>query len=160
MEKRCQRCGCQAVASCTGKTSDLFGMRWPGGKEQSGYVPPHNLIGLREKGASSDYLNFSWCLVCGQIQGEWPTQAGVSHLVKYAEPRYWEAIICTTNTTRPDLEGEWYHGWYSVFFRAKTKERVEEHLEAHTPDQCVHWFVHEVCEETTVPDDADIEELD
>lgn len=147
------------MASCTGKTDHLFGVRWPGGKEQKGYVPPHELLGLREEGAAKNYMNFSWCLVCGQIQGEWPTKAGVSHLIKYAEKRYWEVIVCTTNTFRSDLDSEAMHGWYSMFFHATTKEQVELYMEAQPPDHSVHCFVREVDEEMTVPDDANIMEI-
>lgn len=146
----CQRCGHRAVASCTGKTSDLFGMKWPGGKEQWGYVPPHDLIGLREGGASSDYVNFSWCLVCGQIQGEWPVKSGQSYLDKYAPKRYWEVIVC------PAMEE-----WFSMYFLAKTKEEVEEKMDGgqYGGGNTIHFWVHEVCEETTIPEDAEVEEL-
>jgi hypothetical protein len=86
----CQTCGCSCVIAITGEVGDLFGMIWPGGKEQKGYVPPHDLIGLRENNASNDYLNFHLCLVCGQVQGDWPTKAGRSHLEKYAEDQEFE----------------------------------------------------------------------
>lgn len=81
----CQRCKNPTVARCTGKVDDKFGLIWPGGKKQSGHVPPHKLLGLRENDASSDYLNFSWCLACGQIQGEWPTEAVGKELIAEEE---------------------------------------------------------------------------
>jgi hypothetical protein len=76
----CQRCGSAAIARMTAKCDDRFGMRWPGGKIQTGHVLPHELIGLRENGADHDHVNMSWCLACGQIQGEWPTKIGKKYL--------------------------------------------------------------------------------
>lgn len=89
-ERECQRCRHTCIAAVTGKTSDLFGFRWPGGKEHVGYVLPHALIGLREGDASNDYMNFSYCLVCGQIQGKWPVGGANKYMKEYAKPRYFK----------------------------------------------------------------------
>ena len=43
-------------------------MRWPKGKEQIGYVPSSLNIG------GGDYVEFKYCLSCGQIQGKWPAK--------------------------------------------------------------------------------------
>ena len=48
------------------------------------------MIGLREGEASNDYMNFSYCLVCGQIQGKWPVGGARRYLKEFAEPRYHE----------------------------------------------------------------------
>ena len=63
----------------------MFGVKWPGGKTQKGFAPPHNLTGLREDGAPKEYMNFSWCLACGQIQGEWPTKIGAKYVEREDE---------------------------------------------------------------------------
>lgn len=48
------------------KVSDRFDM-WMGDKEYSGYVPYD--LGLGDEG---DYIIISYCLDCGQIQGNFP----------------------------------------------------------------------------------------
>lgn len=72
--QECQRCGESCVAFLQGKVSDLFWMKWPGGREQSGYVPPDDICGVRV-GGDSDYMNLNLCLACGQVQGEWPKRS-------------------------------------------------------------------------------------
>lgn len=62
----CQRCGSNRIASVSGKTSDCFNGEIDG-KDYDGYVP--NDIGLGDGG---DYIEFTYCLECGQIQGDWP----------------------------------------------------------------------------------------
>ena len=63
---KCQRCKSERVAQVCGKTSDLCSLRI-GNKEQTNYVPKD--MGL---GTDSDYLEFNYCLTCGQIQGKFP----------------------------------------------------------------------------------------
>ena len=54
-----------------GKTADGCSVSI-GEKEMVDY-PPHDMgIKPRSAGASGDYIEFSWCLDCGQIQGNWP----------------------------------------------------------------------------------------
>ena len=61
----CFKCGSDRVASIQGKSSDLsdFGYQ---GWEHSGYLPyVDNICG-------GDYIEFSVCLECGQVQGNFP----------------------------------------------------------------------------------------
>lgn len=60
----CQRCKSNRLADISGKTSDCFNGEIEG-KDYDGYVPDD--IGL---GDDSDYIQISYCLDCGQIQGE------------------------------------------------------------------------------------------
>jgi len=52
----------------SGKTSDLFNMRYDK-FEYEGYVPEGIVIG---DGGYGDYIQFSFCLECGKIQGQFP----------------------------------------------------------------------------------------
>jgi len=65
---RCQRCGSGRVAETSGKCSDscYFSVPEDGFLQEDGYVP--GVIG----DGSGDYMTFSFCLDCGQMQGEWP----------------------------------------------------------------------------------------
>lgn len=118
-KSKCQRCHHECVASVTGKTSDMFGIRWPGGKEQIGYVLPHRLIGLREGDASNDYMNFSYCLVCGQIQGKWPVGGAKRYLEQYAPIRYHEVYLMCDDGS-----------WSTIYFTARNVEKVKEALKS------------------------------
>lgn len=62
---KCQRCNSERVATVNGKSGDCTCVSM-GDKEQIDYVPNDMGIG------GGDYVNFSWCLDCGQIQGEFP----------------------------------------------------------------------------------------
>jgi hypothetical protein len=57
----CQRCNSARVAHICAKCSDLccFQNEW-------GYVPGNAGIG------GGDYVEFDYCLECGQIQGKFP----------------------------------------------------------------------------------------
>lgn len=83
----CQRCHKDAVARVTAKCGDLFHFVWPGGREHRGAVLPHELIGLRDHNAYNDYVEFDYCLGCGQIQGEWPVKGGKKYVTKVKEAR-------------------------------------------------------------------------
>lgn len=61
----CQRCGSMRIAGAGAKCSDLFHVTI-GDRERDGYVPYDLGVG------GGDYLDFDWCLDCGQMQGEWP----------------------------------------------------------------------------------------
>jgi len=61
----CQQCGSNRIANISGKTSDCNN-GFIEGKDFDGYVPGD--IGIGE----GDYIELTWCLNCGQIQGEWP----------------------------------------------------------------------------------------
>ncbi len=62
----CQKCESPRVLFITGKVSDRFDMEL-GDKMYTGYVPQDIGIG------GGDYVEFDYCLDCGQIQGEFPT---------------------------------------------------------------------------------------
>jgi len=63
---QCQKCESQRVVSIMGKTSDMFAMTSEKGESYEGYVPDNIGIG------SGDYIEFDYCLNCGQIQGSFP----------------------------------------------------------------------------------------
>lgn len=63
----CQSCKSKRVASINAKCSDLC--CWSiGDKYHDGYVPKD--IGFKDK--YGDYVEFDYCLDCGQIQGKFP----------------------------------------------------------------------------------------
>lgn len=63
----CKNCNSDRVASVCGKTSDMcfFSIR---DKSHDGYVPRGVGIG------GGDYIDFSYCLNCGQIQDSFPVE--------------------------------------------------------------------------------------
>lgn len=61
----CQRCKSVRVASMSAKCSDMCDVSLHG-QTMSGYVPYGFGIGY------DDYVNFNWCIDCGQIQDEFP----------------------------------------------------------------------------------------
>jgi len=63
--KICQRCKSLRVLKVQGKVSDCFAMCMTN-KKYNGYVA--NDIGI----GGGDYIEFSYCLMCGQIQGDFP----------------------------------------------------------------------------------------
>lgn len=63
--KMCQKCRSLRVAKVNGKTSDMAYVE-VAGKPKDGYVPRDMNIG------GGDYLSFSYCLDCGQMQGTFP----------------------------------------------------------------------------------------
>lgn len=63
----CQRCGSEQIMSISGKTSDLFTAEYAN-YEYCGYVISDIGIG------SGDYIEFEYCLECGQIQGKFPVE--------------------------------------------------------------------------------------
>ncbi len=67
----CQRCKSSRVADVIGKTSDMCSFSLDVTVEvtgEDGEVPENVGIG------GGDYLRFSYCLDCGQIQGTFPTE--------------------------------------------------------------------------------------
>ncbi len=63
----CIRCESTRILSISGKTSDLFDARaMHTNKIYDGYVIRNIGIG------GGDYVTFSYCLDCGQIQGNFP----------------------------------------------------------------------------------------
>jgi hypothetical protein len=63
----CQNCKGERVANVTAKSSDLSHVSL-GECERNGYLPDDMGIG------GGDYIEFSYCLACGQIQGQWPLE--------------------------------------------------------------------------------------
>lgn len=61
----CQRCQSKRVAGVTAKCSDCCGVNL-NGADHEGYVPTGLGIG------GGDYVDFSFCLDCGQLQGNFP----------------------------------------------------------------------------------------
>ena len=64
----CQICKSQRIASVCGKTSDLCHISVNGlEKHPNGYYVPDDMnIG------GGDYIEFKYCLDCGQMQDQWP----------------------------------------------------------------------------------------
>ena len=66
MGAKCQRCGGTAkLYQVSAKCSDLYSHEHIGGKSYDGYVPDWI-------GEYGDYVRFTICRHCGQVQGEWP----------------------------------------------------------------------------------------
>lgn len=61
----CQNCGSSRIVGVNAKTADRVGIS-VSNNQHVGYVPDDLGIG------SGDYINFDYCLECGQIEGEWP----------------------------------------------------------------------------------------
>ena len=64
----CQACRSERVAHVNGKVSDCFEAH-VGDNDHYGYVPADLSIG------HGDYVEFEYCLDCGQIQGDFPLPA-------------------------------------------------------------------------------------
>ena len=61
----CQTCSSENVFKVSAKCDDRCTVRTPN-KNYDDYVPYHLGIG------GGDYIRFSVCANCGQIQGQWP----------------------------------------------------------------------------------------
>jgi hypothetical protein len=61
----CARCGSERIADVNAKCSDLCNI-WVRDKEHNGYVPGDLGIG------GGDYVEFSFCMGCGQMMGKFP----------------------------------------------------------------------------------------
>lgn len=61
----CQKCKSERVCSVGGKCSDTFSAGI-GTAEIQGYVPDDLGVG------SGDYIDFNFCMDCGQLQGKFP----------------------------------------------------------------------------------------
>ena len=63
----CQKCGSERIAGVSGKTSDRCDFSIDSKDiHHDGYVP-HD-VGL----GGGDYIEFDYCLDCGQMEGTWP----------------------------------------------------------------------------------------
>lgn len=65
----CDNCGSGRVATITAKCSDLFCFSY-NDIDYDGYVPDD--LGIADESGYGDYVEFSYCLECGKIQGEFP----------------------------------------------------------------------------------------
>jgi hypothetical protein len=61
----CQKCEGERIVNINAKCSDLC-FASIGDKEKDGYVPDDMGVG------GGDYVEFSMCLECGQVQGNFP----------------------------------------------------------------------------------------
>ena len=67
-QSKCQRCGSEKVTTISGKCSDMFWFRDEWNKiEYDGYVKIKEIC----QDGDEDYIDFTFCRKCGQIQGEW-----------------------------------------------------------------------------------------
>ena len=64
-----ENCDCLRSASISAKCSDCF-CSSEGVREYDGYVPTSPI-------GSGDYIEFTFCLDCGKIQGKFPVADGV-----------------------------------------------------------------------------------
>ena len=64
MSESCKRCKSRRLARIVAKCSDMFSMGYMG-KSYHGDVPSCEI-------GSGDYIEFEYCLGCGQIQGAFP----------------------------------------------------------------------------------------
>lgn len=63
---QCQRCGgTKKIYHISAKCSDLYSHQHEGGNDYDGYVPDWI-------GEYGDYVQFTICRHCGQVQGDWP----------------------------------------------------------------------------------------
>lgn len=64
---KCQRCGSTRMSRVNGKCDDCFTSCVGRGPDKQGYPD-------MKSGISQDhgYMEFSYCIDCGQIQGKWP----------------------------------------------------------------------------------------
>ncbi len=66
----CKTCKSERIARVQGKVADGFYFNSKNPEiEYDGYVPENIGIGRKYGG---DYIDFSYCLDCGQIQGKFP----------------------------------------------------------------------------------------
>jgi hypothetical protein len=65
LRMKCTRCESVRIAQVSAKCSDLCCVQQDG-QDKDGYVPYGMGIG------GGDYVQFEWCLECGQMQGKFP----------------------------------------------------------------------------------------
>jgi len=66
----CQTCNSDQIASVGGKCNDMCTVDGPGALNgEPDYVPENIGIG------GGDYIEFDYCLKCGQMQDDWPKAA-------------------------------------------------------------------------------------
>ena len=77
---KCQNCKSDRILFISGKTSDCCWCEYKN-FENDGYVPDD--IGLEDK--SGNYIQFHYCLKCGQIQGTFPVEPDLSENAGWQE---------------------------------------------------------------------------
>lgn len=76
---KCQRCkGSAKLYSISAKCSDMYSEQHLGGKAYDGYVPEWI-------GKWGDYVEFTICRHCGQVQGSWPELDKKANQFKYGK---------------------------------------------------------------------------
>lgn len=75
---KCQKCESERVCCICAKSSDLNNGAVVG-TEFDGYVPDDIGIG------GGDYVDFTWCLECGQIQGQFPLETPEKYVTELEE---------------------------------------------------------------------------
>lgn len=79
---QCIRCkGTKKLVRISAKCSDRFSSIDANGKVYDGYVPDWI-------GEYGDYVSFTICRHCGQVQGEWPELNKDSNQFKYGKVSY------------------------------------------------------------------------
>jgi hypothetical protein len=66
----CKKCGSDRMADVSAKCSDMCSIS-VGENSKHDYVPDDMGIG------GGDYVDFTYCLACGQIAGKWPLPISV-----------------------------------------------------------------------------------
>lgn len=65
MEKKCDGCESKRIVNVSGKCSDLFSATYMKSEYEGGVTSKMGIGG-------GDYMEFSYCLECGKIQGDFP----------------------------------------------------------------------------------------
>lgn len=78
----CDNCNSIRIVSVVAKCSDMCHASF-GNTEHEGYAPQE--IGISD---SEDYLQFSYCLDCGKIQGNFPIEE---------DPEFEQVLNCCEN---------------------------------------------------------------
>jgi hypothetical protein len=96
----CQRCNSERLCSACGKCNDTFSAG-VGNNNMEGYVPTDLGIG------GGDYLEISYCLDCGQLQGKFPLPPSTIEKVisdqealEFFENNFSEGEYVTSNYSR------------------------------------------------------------
>jgi hypothetical protein len=118
---KCIQCGSEQIASVGAKCSDLCSFSYQN-QEKNGYVPENVGIG------GGDYVEFDYCLNCGQIQGDFP----IKNLPYMGEGYCPECGSYLPNADdEENLESEWGFdcvscGWHGPLSALITKEEAWE----------------------------------
>lgn len=82
---KCSTCDGEKIVKISAKCSDMFSMSCisEGLSDYCGYVPDDMGIG------GGDYIEFSYCLDCGQMQGNFPVYISDEYLEEDEEDGSW-----------------------------------------------------------------------